>query len=60
MVKDLCGAVHLAQDDNHLIIDELLELPQVANHLHLQLCANLKGKVIQYVTNFSSRSTGII
>ncbi len=49
MVKDLRGAVHLAQDNNHLIIDELLELPQVANHLHLQLCANLKGKVIHII-----------
>lgn len=34
MVKDLCGTVHLAQNDDHLIINELLELSQVANHLH--------------------------
>lgn len=44
MVEDLGGAVHLAKDNNHLIIDELLELSQIANHLHLQLCPNLKKK----------------
>ena len=42
MVKDLGGTVHLAQDDDHLVVDELLELPQVAPHLHLQLGADLK------------------
>lgn len=27
MVKDFCGAVHLAQDDDHLIVNELFEFP---------------------------------
>ena len=43
VVEDLGGAVHLAQDDDHLVVDELFELPQVAHHLHLQLCADLPG-----------------
>ena len=44
MVKDLSGAVHLAQDDDHLVVDELLELSEVTGHLHLQLCADLRGR----------------
>lgn len=43
VVKDLCGAVHLSQDDDHLVVDELFELPQVTHHLHLQLCADLEA-----------------
>lgn len=43
MVKDFSGAVHLSQDDYHFIVYELLKLPQVTNHLHLQLCSNLTG-----------------
>lgn len=46
MIEDLSGAVHLSQDDDHLIIDKLLELPQVADHLHLQLCADLKTNIV--------------
>lgn len=42
VVKYFCWAVHLAQYDDHLIIDELFELPQVTNHLHLQLRTNLR------------------
>lgn len=39
--KDFSGAVHLSQDDNHLIVYELLKLPQVTHHLDLQLCSDL-------------------
>lgn len=39
--EDLGGTVHLAQDHNHLVADELLELGQVADHLHLQLGSDL-------------------
>lgn len=41
MVKDLSGAIHLTQNGNHLIVDKLLELSQVACHMHFQLCADL-------------------
>lgn len=46
MIEDLSGAVHLSQDDDHLIIDKLLELPQVADHLHLQLRADLRTNIV--------------
>lgn len=39
--KDLRRTVHLAQDDNHLIVYELLELSQVAGHVHFQLSSDL-------------------
>lgn len=39
--EDFSGTVHLSQDDNHLIVYELLKLPQVTHHLHLQLCSDL-------------------
>lgn len=42
MFKDFRGAVHLSQDDDHLIVYELLKLPQVTHHLHLQLCSDLR------------------
>jgi len=48
VVKDLGGAVHLAQDDDHLVVDELLELAQVARHLHLQLGADLPGEHVTF------------
>lgn len=41
MLKYLSGAVHLTQDDNHLIIDVFFKLSQVTDHLHFQLCADL-------------------
>lgn len=41
MFKDLCRTVHLAQDDDHLFVDELLELSQVAGHVHFQLGSDL-------------------
>jgi hypothetical protein len=41
MVKDEGGLVHLAQDEQHLVIDEFLELLQVAVHLLLQLISDL-------------------
>lgn len=42
MFKYFSGAIHLSQDDNHLVVYELLKLPQVTNHLHLQLCPDLE------------------
>lgn len=41
MFKDLRRTVHLTQDDNHLFVNEALELSQVARHVHLQLCSDL-------------------
>lgn len=41
MVEDEGGLVHLAQDEQHLVIDEFLELFQVAVHLLLQLISDL-------------------
>lgn len=41
MVEDKGGLVHLAQDEQHLVIDELLEFFQAAVHLLLQLIADL-------------------
>lgn len=48
MFKDFSGAVHLSQDDDHLIVYELLKLPQVTHHLHLQLCSDLKKRRQQF------------
>ena len=45
--KDFRGAVHLSQDDDHLVVDELLKLPQVTHHLHLQLCSDLVGTTVK-------------
>lgn len=42
--KDLCRTVHLAQNENHLIVYELFELSQVACHVHFQLSSNLRNK----------------
>lgn len=44
MLKDLRGAVHLTQDDNHLIIDVLFKLSQVTSHVHFQLRTDLTGQ----------------
>lgn len=44
MLEYLSGAVHLTQDDNHLIINVLFKLSQVTPHLHFQLCADLIGQ----------------
>lgn len=41
MFKDLRRTVHLTQDDNHLFVNEALELSQVARHVHLQLGSDL-------------------
>lgn len=51
MFKDLCGTVHLTQDDNHFFVNEALELPQVACHVHLQLCPDLRDIVSQRDTH---------
>lgn len=49
VVKDFRRTVHLAQNGNHLIVDELLKLSQVARHVHFQLCS--------YLHNTSSQRT---
>lgn len=41
MFKDLRRTVHLTQDDDHLFVNEALELSQVARHVHLQLGSDL-------------------
>lgn len=41
MVEDKGRLVHLAQDEQHLVINEFLELFQVAIHLFLQLISDL-------------------
>lgn len=43
MIEDKGRLVHLAQDEQHLVIDELLELLQVTVHLLLQLIADLRA-----------------
>lgn len=55
MLKDLCRTVHLAQNGNHLIVNEFLELSQVARHVHFQLCSDLQNtyteeKQVKYQT----------
>lgn len=47
VVKDLSRTVHLAQNNNHLFVDELLELSQVACHVHFQLCPDLWDTISQ-------------
>lgn len=49
VIKDLRRTVHLAQNDNHLIVDELLKLSQVACHVHFQLCSDLRNKSSQRI-----------
>lgn len=49
MFKDLSRTVHLTQDDDHLFVNEALELSQVARHVHLQLRSNLWTRI-----NFNS------
>ena len=44
MIKYLRGAVHLPKDHYHFIVNELFELSQVTDHLHLQLGAYLGGE----------------
>lgn len=41
VVKDESGFVHLAQDEKHLIVDELFVLLQVTVHVLFQLCTDL-------------------
>lgn len=41
VVKDECGFVHLSQNQQHLIVDELFEFLQVAAHMLLQLSTDL-------------------
>lgn len=41
MVKDEGGFVHLTQDQQHLIINELFVFLKVAVHVLLQLCTDL-------------------
>lgn len=44
MIKDESGFVHLAQDEEHLIVNELFVLLQVTVHVLFQLCADLPKK----------------
>lgn len=45
VVKDEGGFVHLAQDQQHLIVDELFVLFQVTVHVLFHLCADLPKKL---------------
>lgn len=42
VIKDLRRTVHLAQNDYHLVVNVLLELSQVACHVHFKLCSDLQ------------------
>lgn len=44
VIKDESGFVHLAQDEEHLIVNELFVLHQVTVHVLFQLCADLPKK----------------
>lgn len=44
VVEDERGLVHLAKDQQHLVVNELLVLRQVAAHVLLQLTADLRGQ----------------
>ena len=44
VVKYECCLVHLAQDQQHLVVDELLVLHQVTAHMLLQLRPDLRGQ----------------
>lgn len=53
VVKDECGFVHLAQDQQHLIVDELFVLFQVTVHVLFQLCTDLTREIdILYIYIF--------
>lgn len=41
MVEDEGGFVHLAEDEKHLVVNELFVLFQVTVHMLFQLCTNL-------------------
>lgn len=41
VVKDECGFVHLAEDQQHLVVNEFFVLLKVTIHLLLQLRTNL-------------------
>lgn len=45
VVKDECGFIHLTQDQEHLVVDELLVLLEVAAHVLLQLITDLKERI---------------
>lgn len=44
MVKNESGFIHLAEDQQHLVVNELLVLFQVAVHVLLQLSPDLKER----------------
>lgn len=44
VVKDESGFVHLAKDEKHLVVNELLVLLQVTVHVLFQLCSYLPQK----------------
>lgn len=41
MVENMCGFVHLTQDEQHLVVDELFVLFEVTAHVLLQLITDL-------------------
>lgn len=41
MVKNMRGFVHLTQDEEHLVVDELFVLFEVTAHVLLQLITDL-------------------
>ena len=52
VIKDECCLVHLAQDQQHLVVNELLVLHQVTAHMLLQLCSDLTGQHSQTPNHF--------
>lgn len=42
MVKNMGGFVHLTQDEEHLVVDELFVLCEITAHVLLQLITNLQ------------------
>lgn len=49
MIKDESGFVHLAQDEEHLIVNELFVLLQITVHVLFQLCADLPKKKVPHL-----------
>lgn len=45
VVEDEGGFVHLAEDEKHLVVNELFVLFQVTVHMLFQLCTNLSKEM---------------
>lgn len=56
VVKDEGCFVHLAQDQQHLVVNELFVLHQVAVHVLFQLCTDLRRN--EYRMDDSCQSVG--